>query len=203
MDKNDTAAFDDFFAASFQRVVSQVYLMTGNLAEVEDAVQDAFARAWQRWDTYNDYQQPEAWVRLVAYRIMVSGWRKAANRLSAHRRAEAGGYAPDLSPDHVALVAALRAIPPDQRRAVVLHHLVGLSVDEVAAETSASPGTVKSRLSRGRKALAPLLADDARQPGFVSGRGPAIAASAPLISLTSPTPPTPEQNLGREESNHA
>ena len=203
MDKNDTAAFDDFFAASFQRVVTQVYLMTGNLAEVEDAVQDAFARAWQRWDTYSDYHQPEAWVRLVAYRIMVSGWRKAANRLSAHRRAEADGYAPDLSPDHVVLVAALRAIPPDQRRAVVLHHLVGLSIDEVAAETSASPGTVKSRLSRGRKALAPLLADDAQQSDSMSGRGPVIAATKPSTLPTSPTPPASERTMCKEEPNHA
>lgn len=168
MDKTDTAAFDDFFAATFQRVVAQVYLMTASLAEVEDAVQDAYARAWQRWETFSDYEQPEAWVRLVAYRILVSGWRKAANRLTAHRRAAPREPLPDLSPDHVALIAALRSIPPDQCRAVVLHHLVGLSIDEVAAETATSPGTVKSRLARGRRALAPLLADDAAASPFES-----------------------------------
>jgi RNA polymerase sigma-70 factor, ECF subfamily len=53
-----------------------------------------------------------------------------------------------------------------QRQAIVLHHLVGLSVDEIAKETGAAAGTVKARLSRGRHALAPLL-DDAD-----SGSGP-------------------------------
>lgn len=46
-----------------------------------------------------------------------------------------------------------------QRRAIVLHHLCDLSVDDVARETNAPTGTVKARLSRGRAALAVLLAD--------------------------------------------
>ena len=57
-------------------------------------------------------------------------------------------------PDRLALIAALRAIPAEQRRAVVLHHLAGLSVEEIAHETGAPTGTVKSRLARGRRALA-------------------------------------------------
>jgi len=65
------------------------------------------------------------------------------------------------SPDTVALVAALRQIPDAQRRAIVLHHLCGLSVDEVAVEVESSVNTVTSRLARGRAALAPLLADSA------------------------------------------
>jgi RNA polymerase sigma-70 factor (ECF subfamily) len=43
---------------------------------------------------------------------------------------------------------------------LVLHHCVGLPVEEVAAELSVSVGTVKSRLSRGRAALAPLLREE-------------------------------------------
>jgi RNA polymerase sigma-70 factor (ECF subfamily) len=61
---------------------------------------------------------------------------------------------------HTALVRALRQITPDQRRAIVLHHLCDLSVAEVAAETGVPHGTVKARLSRGREALAALLLDD-------------------------------------------
>jgi RNA polymerase sigma-70 factor (ECF subfamily) len=57
----------------------------------------------------------------------------------------------------VALVAALRRLPEEQRRAIVLHHLADLPVAEVAAETGAPIGTVKARLSRGRAALALLL----------------------------------------------
>jgi len=56
-------------------------------------------------------------------------------------------------------VSALRQLTPDQRRAIVLYHLCGRSVAEIAAETGAAAGTVKARLSRGRVALMALLAD--------------------------------------------
>ena len=56
-------------------------------------------------------------------------------------------------------MAALRTLPDAQRRALALHYLCDLSVESVAAETGVSTGTVKSRLSRGRAALAALLAD--------------------------------------------
>jgi RNA polymerase sigma-70 factor (ECF subfamily) len=66
---------------------------------------------------------------------------------------------PEPSIDNVALVAALRQIPEAQRRAIVLHHLGGRSVAEVAHETGVPEGTVKARLARGRAALAELLSD--------------------------------------------
>jgi RNA polymerase sigma-70 factor (ECF subfamily) len=66
---------------------------------------------------------------------------------------------PPLGPDHVALVAALRRLSPDQRRAIVLHHLVDLPVAEVAHELQVAVGTVKSWLHRGRAALAAELAE--------------------------------------------
>ncbi|WP_166355874.1 RNA polymerase sigma factor, partial [Phytoactinopolyspora limicola] len=66
---------------------------------------------------------------------------------------------PPPNPDHVALVTALRQIPEPQRQAIVLHHLVGMSVDEIATETNTPTGTIKARLSRGRTTLAQLLTD--------------------------------------------
>ena len=61
---------------------------------------------------------------------------------------------PGPDPDAVALIAALARLPGPQRTAVVLHHLVGLPVAEVAREIGVPEGTVKARLSRGRRALA-------------------------------------------------
>jgi RNA polymerase sigma-70 factor (ECF subfamily) len=151
--------FDEFYTASFRRIVSQIYAMTVNLAEAEDSVQEAYARAWQRWDDVRRYGDPDAWIRTVAYRLSVSAWRKAVNRTAAHRRAAAVPELPGLSPDHLTLVAALRQINPDQRRAIVLYHLVGLTIGEIARETGAPEGTVKSHLNRGRKALAPLVSE--------------------------------------------
>ena len=155
----NSAEFDAFYAGSSRRVLGQLYAMTGNRSEAEDAVAEAYARAWQRWSTVRECDSPEAWVRRVASRIAVSSWRKAVNRLRAHHRDTRTQETDGLSPDHVALVAALKRIPAEQRRVIVLHHLVGLSVAEISTEVGAPSGTVKARLARGRKAMAQHLSD--------------------------------------------
>lgn len=152
--------FDAFYTATHRRIVSHVYAMTGSLHEAEDCVQEAYARAWQQWSRLStEISSPEAWVRTVAARLAVSSWRKAVNRLKAHRREQRATEVSGMNPDHIAVVAALRKISADQRMAIVLYHYAGLSVDEIAAETGAAPSTVKARLSRGRKALAPHLTE--------------------------------------------
>ena len=56
---------------------------------------------------------------------------------------------------------ALRKVPADQRRALVLYHLCDMTVDQIAAETGVRAGTVKARLARGRAAIAPYLRETA------------------------------------------
>ena len=153
------ADFDTFYAASAPRLVRQLHAMTGELAEAQDCVQEAYARAWQRWGTVCSYDAPEAWVRQVAWRLAVSRFRRARVGRGLLRRQGPAPDVPALSPDRVALVTALRQLPEAQRRAVVLHHLGDLSVAQVAAETGSPEGTVKARLSRGRAALADLLTE--------------------------------------------
>lgn len=152
--------FDAFYAGTHRRIISQIYAMTGSLHEAEDCVQEAYARAWQRWATLStEAGGPEAWVRTVAARLAVSSWRKAVNRLKAHRREQLGAEVPGMNPDHIAVIAALRKISAEQRMAIVLHHYAGLSIEEIATETGATASTVKSRLARGRRALAPHLTE--------------------------------------------
>ena len=64
----------------------------------------------------------------------------------------------DLSPDRVALIVAIRQLPRAQQETIALHHLADLPVAEVAETLGVPVGTVKARLSRGRSALAELLA---------------------------------------------
>ena len=153
------ATFDSFYPGTNRRVLHQMYAMTGNLADAQELVQDAYARAWQRWSSVSTFDDPEAWVRTVAWRLAASRWRKTKNGVSAMLSHGPPEHTPEPSIDNVALVTALKAIPEAQRRAVILHHLGGLSVAEVAHETGSPEGTVKARLSRGRAALAELLAD--------------------------------------------
>jgi RNA polymerase sigma-70 factor, ECF subfamily len=65
------------------------------------------------------------------------------------------------TPDRVAFTDALRKLPAEQRRALVLYHLCDLTIEQIAAETGAPAGTVKARLARGRAAVTPLLSETA------------------------------------------
>jgi RNA polymerase sigma-70 factor, ECF subfamily len=164
-DVPDSASFDAFYRAGRQRVHLFVFALTGNAAEAQDVVQEAYARAWQRWDTVGEYADPEAWVRTVARRIAVSRWRRARSGILAHQRLGPPPPQRGPGPETVALVAALAQLPVSQRAAIVLHHLLELPVAQVALETGVPVGTVKARLSRGRRALAQLLAADLAEEG--------------------------------------
>ncbi|MCX4386701.1 SigE family RNA polymerase sigma factor [Micromonospora peucetia] len=154
----DVDEFDEFYRGSRQRLLGFVYALTGDLAEAQDAVQEAYIRAWQRWSTVSTYEEPEAWVRVVASRIAVSRWRSLRSRARAYLRHGASESVPGPDTATVEVVTALRLLPEEQRTAIALYYLVGLPVAEVARQTAAPVGTVKARLSRGRTALAGLLA---------------------------------------------
>jgi RNA polymerase sigma-70 factor (ECF subfamily) len=158
--------FDAFYSATAKRMVALVYAMTGDLAEAEDAVQEAYVRAWQRWAKLTREGDPLPWVRTVAMRLAISTWRRTKGRLRAHFRHGPQTDVPELSGDRVALVAALRELTPEQRQAVVLHHLLDLPVEQVARETGASNGAVRTRLSRARKLLGERLAES--DPTFIA-----------------------------------
>jgi RNA polymerase sigma-70 factor (ECF subfamily) len=154
----DSNGFDQFYRQTRQRVLQYVYVRSaGDLADAQDAVAEAYARAWQRWASVGTHPDPEAWVRIVAWRILANGWRKLRGRWSAYRRHGPPDAQPPISEDSVALVTALRRLPPEQRVALVLYHIAELPVAEIAVATEAPVGTVKARLSRGRQALSVLL----------------------------------------------
>src|SRR5258708_4812307 len=68
--------FAEFYAASFRRLVGQLYAMTGDGSEAQDAVQEAFVRAWANRSSLHASASPEAWVRSTAWRIAVSRWHR-------------------------------------------------------------------------------------------------------------------------------
>lgn len=149
----DREEFSSFYASSFQRLVGQLYAMTGDQAEAQDAVQEAFVRAWARRSKIDRDQAPEAWVRVTAWRIAASRWRRARNGAQLMLLTVPPECTEGPDPGRVAFVDALRKLPADQRRALVLYHLCDLTVDQIADETGARPGTVKARLARGRQML--------------------------------------------------
>ena len=158
----DEREFEDFYAAVFDRLVGQLYLVTGNLQDAEDVVQEALTRAAVRWSRLRRYRVPEAWVRRVAMNLASDRFRRARRRLAVtvRLRVELDSRQPPPA-DVPGLTEALRVLPMAQRKAVVLHHLLDLPVDQVAVELGVPVGTVKSRLARARGALATLLATEA------------------------------------------
>lgn len=156
----DEDEFDEFYTASAQRITSQVYAMTGNREEARDCVQEAFARAWSARHRFAEVQHREAWVRTTAYRLAVSRWRRVAlGRREPDRALQSSHVTAGPDETYVAVVAALRRLPRTQREVIVLHHLADIPVADVAAELGVPENTVKTRLRRGRAALATLLAD--------------------------------------------
>lgn len=163
----DSDTFDAFYRATRQRLFDALVALTGNRAEAQDVVHEAYARAWQRWRTVGDYADPEAWVRTVARRVAVSRWRRARTALSAQRRMGPVSAVSGPDVESMVLVAALGKLPLKQREAIVLHHLLDLPVAQIASEIGVPEGTVKARLARGRRALAELLAVDLPEESHV------------------------------------
>jgi RNA polymerase sigma-70 factor, ECF subfamily len=153
----DREEFAAFYTATFHRLVGQLYAMTGDRAEAQDAVQEAFVRAWARRARFERDRSPESWIRVTAWRIAASRWRRARDGSRLMQLAASPESTPGPTPDRVAFVDALRLVPAEQRRALVLFHLCDLTIEQIAAETGVTSGTVKARLSRGRVALMPHL----------------------------------------------
>ena len=147
----------ELYDASYGRLVLQLFALCGDLADAEDAVQEAFVKAIGRGRAFDEVQNPEAWLRTVALNHQRNSWRHAKVVRSFLSTVPGPQAAPDLNPDHVAVVRALATLDRHQRHVLVLHYLADLGTAEIARELDIPEGTVKSRLARGRDQLAPLL----------------------------------------------
>lgn len=150
-------SIEAFYAAVYPRLVGQLVLLTGNRAEAEELAQDAVLKLLPRWSRVSRFDDPEAWLRRTAMNLAISRWRRA--RVAARGLVRLGVPRDVDAPDggDVDLARALATLPHAQREVLVLHHVAGVPLEQVAAELGVPVGTVKSRLSRGRAALAPLL----------------------------------------------
>lgn len=152
----DRVSLRDVFDASYRPLVVQLYGVTGNLDEAEDVVQEAFVRAAAAGRRFLNVENPEAWLRTTAINQHRSRWRKLRNGQRARRRM-LPPRDPEALESHLEIITALRSLPEAQRQVIALHYLADLPVETIAADLGVPVGTVKSRLSRGRDALAARL----------------------------------------------
>lgn len=151
--------FGAHLEADYRRLVAQLYAITLDPVEAHAVVQDAYSRAWRSWAAISRSADPTGWVRRVAVRSTIRSWRRwrrGARRPVNGSDARTG-----------ALLAALRQLPVAERRCVVLHHMAGSPVREIAALEGVSVGTIVARLARAQQIVTDALTDV-----FAEGLGP-------------------------------
>jgi len=152
---DDEMAFDAFYRLTWGRLYGQAYVLTGSLESAQDLTQEALLRAWKRWASVAAYEDPEGWTRRVLHNLCIESWRKGQTRRSMVKHEIA---APTEIPlHHFQLAQAMRSLPGEQARALLLHDGLGMTVPEAAQELGVPEGTVRSWLSRTRKVIAARL----------------------------------------------
>jgi RNA polymerase sigma-70 factor (ECF subfamily) len=147
------------------RVLGLAYRILGNRADALDASQEVFVAVFRKAASFRHQSAFTTWL----YRLTVNACNDHARRRSRlPQPAEAVDVAPGALQgagssgsdaigrvdDRIAIAGAMARLPLEQRTAVVMRDLLGLSYEEIAEATGSAVGTVKSRISRGRLALA-------------------------------------------------
>ena len=104
----------------------------------------------------------------MLHNLCASRWRRLKIERSAVARSHVNTAAQSSTEDSTIDVARLVAkLPPRPRRALVLHDVVGLSVEEIAVEMGAREGTVRSWLSRSRRTIRRQLTEEGLETGVI------------------------------------
>jgi len=155
--------FGQFYGARKDAVFRAVLVAVGDRAAAEDAVAEAFARAYARWPRVRQHPNPTAWVLRTALNVQRSWWRRARREVAGDTPDRAS---PDPPPDPSAgLPASLRAmvaaLPRRQREVVALRVLADLSAEETGALLGIASATVHVHLHRALGALRERLGSGA------------------------------------------
>jgi RNA polymerase sigma-70 factor, ECF subfamily len=148
--------FDRLYRATYQRVFRTLVAVTGDVAEAEDCVQEAFLKAFRSWPRWRQDSPAEAWIHRIAINTALSSRRRRRLREIGEllRRL---GRPPEFAWPDVGLtsdlVRELSRLPPKQAAAIVLRHLHGYSNREIAVALGVNESTVASRLAEAKRTL--------------------------------------------------
>ena len=156
-------SFDAFFEVEQQRLVRIMWMVTRDLPEAEDIVQEAFLRVWDRWVDVSAMESPVGYLQRTAMNVFRNRFRRAKVALgkTVGRSVEAAD-AFGAAEDRVSVDAALARLTQRQRAALVLTELLGYPAEEAGRMLGVRPSTVRSLAHTGRNALRVTkeLADD-------------------------------------------
>lgn len=153
----------DLFDLHYAGLCRLACLLLGDQAAAEEAVQEAFVRTYSGWWRVRHPERAQWYLRAAVVNQCRSRSRRRASEDRGNRSVwtdqgsrDDGHHDPD---EALAVLAAVRALPPRQRAAVVLRYYEDLSEADVASVLGCTVGTVKSQLSKARAALARQLQD--------------------------------------------
>jgi RNA polymerase sigma-70 factor, ECF subfamily len=172
----DERDFERLYQASYGKILSTLTAVLGDRASAEDCAQDAFERAFKKWDTWQPIAPAEAWVHRIAINAAVSYRRKMRLREVGEviRRIGLPGLAPDPAEqaEHRDVADAIAKLPPKQGAAIVLRHYHGYTNRAIAQALGIPERTVASRLAVAKARLRSMLtdsyADGTQQPDFIA-----------------------------------
>jgi RNA polymerase sigma-70 factor, ECF subfamily len=188
----DPEAFGTLFARHRDRLWSVALRTSGDPEEAADALQDALVSAFRRAEAFRGDSEVTTWLHRIVVNACLDRHRRRAVRRTEPLQEDSDEPTPvgaspvadpaDVAVDHdrrTSVLRALATLPIEQRAALVLVDMEGYSVEETAAILGCAPGTVKSRCSRGRAKLAPLLSDHGPRSASAGnpGTGPRVGST--------------------------
>ena len=148
MNKDDE--FSAWYGATYPKVLASVTLATSaNQARAEDAANEAFLRAYERWDDVRLFESASGWVTKVAINAAKKTFRVSAYRLFYRIGRPARGQLHPISYDP-ALWDAVRKLPERQREAIVLRYVEDLTQEQISSQLGMAAGTAAATLSHAR-----------------------------------------------------
>lgn len=167
----DAGAFTQLMRRHEDRIFAITLRITGDRNDALDATQDTFISAFRRAEAFRGESQFSTWLFRIAVNASKDVLRRKA-RAPVPQEEEALDSArasSDIPVDQQVITRlevgrALAALPEEYREAVAMHDLGGIPYEEIALLTGAAIGTVKSRISRGRKRLGELLEQGGGRP---------------------------------------
>ena len=168
--KGDQAAFDSLLRRHYNQVYAICRRLAGNEADALDATQEALITLVRRIDRFDGRSKFTTWMHRVVTNACLDELRRRGRRpvpspVEEQPLAAAERPVADTVGDRLDIEAALAQLPEEFRVPVVLCDQVGLSYEQIAEELNIAPGTVRSRISRGRRRLAEVLRGNPDGPG--------------------------------------
>ncbi|HUF26129.1 MAG TPA: RNA polymerase sigma factor [Gemmatimonadaceae bacterium] len=163
--RRDPASFRALYARHTPALYAMAMRLTGEPADAEDAVHDAWIRAVEALPRFEWRSSLRTWLTGILLNRLRELERHHRPELPLDDTVLPTDAPPDLphDVDPLDLEAAIAALPPGYRRVLVLHDIEGFTHEDIAALLDIEPGTSKSQLSRARAHLRRSLSTDERE----------------------------------------